>query len=102
MLLQVATFRGVLPVSGCIDPESGLCQVLVDFIESMRQNLESDQVAVSNSLSFRPLISFLFLVRLPSRIEMGIFASYETMECLISKWLSRISIFSLIKRLRDQ
>uniref|UniRef100_A0A915AQL7 Cell morphogenesis protein N-terminal domain-containing protein n=1 Tax=Parascaris univalens TaxID=6257 RepID=A0A915AQL7_PARUN len=42
-VLQVATFRGVLPVSGCIDPESGLCQVLVDFIESMRQNLESDQ-----------------------------------------------------------
>ncbi|KAK6100762.1 Cell morphogenesis N-terminal family protein [Brugia pahangi] len=42
-ILQVATFRGVLQCSGCIDVESGLCSVLVDFLDSMRQNLESDQ-----------------------------------------------------------
>uniref|UniRef100_A0A0R3RWW2 MOR2-PAG1_N domain-containing protein n=1 Tax=Elaeophora elaphi TaxID=1147741 RepID=A0A0R3RWW2_9BILA len=42
-ILQVATFRGVLQCSGCIDVESGLCSVLVDFVDSMRQNLESDQ-----------------------------------------------------------
>uniref|UniRef100_A0A915PVF0 Uncharacterized protein n=1 Tax=Setaria digitata TaxID=48799 RepID=A0A915PVF0_9BILA len=42
-ILEVATFRGVLQCSGCIDVESGLCSVLVDFLDSMRQNLESDQ-----------------------------------------------------------
>ncbi|EJD74055.1 SAX-2 protein [Loa loa] len=42
-ILQIATFRGVLQCSGCIDVESGLCSVLVDFLDSMRQNLESDQ-----------------------------------------------------------
>ncbi|VDK63731.1 unnamed protein product [Onchocerca ochengi] len=42
-IFEVATFRGVLQCSGCIDVESGLCSVLVDFLDFMRQNLESDQ-----------------------------------------------------------
>ncbi|VDK57701.1 unnamed protein product [Gongylonema pulchrum] len=43
-ILQVATFRRVLPCSGCIDFGNGLCSVLVDFFDSVRQNLESDQI----------------------------------------------------------
>ncbi|VDN03343.1 unnamed protein product [Thelazia callipaeda] len=42
-ILQVSVFRGVLQCSGCIDVESGLCSVLVEFFDSMRQSLESDQ-----------------------------------------------------------
>jgi hypothetical protein len=43
-LLQVAMFRGTLPLSGCIDPVSGqLKNVMIELIDNARQCVESDQ-----------------------------------------------------------
>lgn len=39
IIVKVAVFRGVMLCSGCIDSENGLCSVLADFFDSMRQNL---------------------------------------------------------------
>ncbi|KHN72892.1 Protein furry -like protein-like [Toxocara canis] len=94
-VLQVATFRGVLPVSGCIDPESGLCQVLVDFIESMRQNLESDQdrdVALLTNLRLHFAKTIALLVNsIPPEKRHNLMASdkKQSLFFLFTSWCSR-------------
>ncbi|VDK52854.1 unnamed protein product [Anisakis simplex] len=91
----VATFRGVLPVCGCIDPESGLCQVLVDFIESMRQNLECDQdrdlaLLTNLRLHFAKTVA-LIINTIPPEKRRNLLASNkkQSLFSLFASWCSR-------------
>uniref|UniRef100_A0A0N5A9H4 Protein furry n=1 Tax=Syphacia muris TaxID=451379 RepID=A0A0N5A9H4_9BILA len=94
-LLQISTFRGVLPCSSCIEAEGGLCSALVDFIDSMRQSLESDQdrdVAVLTSLRLHFAKTIAMIINsIPIERRNNLLASdkKQSLFYLFTSWCSR-------------